>query len=253
MRTRLLIVAIVVAGAAGALAPRAALAAGFRDIASVTLTTYFDATWQLESTDVFLARVSPALTLEARLRREDSPGYYQHILSLGTVVNFSDTVYAEAVYGLGLDSALQLMHEAILDLNYETSSAEASLGVKANLYPSTGYYYFLPSISGKFHLVPSLGLFGKFFLSVDSAGVLTESFWGEAEWQILSQLSATLGFTVSRADLVGYSLYAGARVDITPAGTLEYSLQYLSDTVQYIGAPQPRSGLVNALVADFRF
>ena len=68
-----------------------------------------------------------------------------------------------------------------MNFNYETDTTATSLGAQGRLVPATGYFYYLPSISGKFHPVPALGLFGKFFLSIDSEAVVTESFWGEAD------------------------------------------------------------------------
>jgi hypothetical protein len=226
---------------------------GLRDIASVTLTTYFDGTWQLETTDVFIGRVSPAFSFQARVTRMDAPGWYQHTVSLGPIVNFTDTWYASATYAFGIDVDSAITHEATAEVDYETATTATSLGVKADWFPATGYWYVLPSVSGKFHPVPALGLFGKFFLSVDNVGVLTESFWGEADYAFSKVFGARAGFTVSRANLFGYSFGAGVDVTVSPAVSLRYMLQYLSDTVQYIGAPQPRSGLVNSLVADFRF
>lgn len=68
-------------------------AEGFRNIASVTAEAYFNGDWRLETTDVFLARVVPALTAVAKLTRVDSAGWNQHLLYLGPVVSFTDTLY----------------------------------------------------------------------------------------------------------------------------------------------------------------
>lgn len=231
----------------------AAPADGLRDIASVTATYYFDGSWAVESSDVFLARIIPALTVQARITRLDSPGRYQHTFYLGPVVSFTDTIYAEAVYGLGLDSTNIISHELTVDLNYETDTTATSIGAKGVWLPATGYFYVLPSISGKFRPVPALGLFGKFFLSVDVAGAVTESFWGQADYAFSHVVSVLAGFTVSRANAFGYSAIAGLDIVFSPAFSLRYSLQYLSDTVDYIGAPQPRSGIANTLIADIRF
>jgi hypothetical protein len=120
-------------------------------------------------------------------------------------------------------------------------------------FPDTGYFYFLPSLSGKFHPTPALGVFGKAFFSVDSDGVVTNSFWGEADYAFSAVVTGYAGFTLSRADAFGYSLIGGARFALTPAVSLQYSLQYLSDTVTYLTEPQPRSGISNSLVLDWRF
>ncbi len=228
-------------------------AEGLRNIASLTLNSYFDGSFRLESSDTFLARLSPGFTLLARLSRNDTPGYWQHVFTLGPVVNFSDRVYAELSYGLGIDSAGEFTHEAETNFNYETESTWAGAGVRAVFFPVSGYSYFLPSFTGKFHPIPALGLFGKAFISIDSDAVVTNSFWGEADYAFSSWVSANLGFTLSRADAFGYSLIGGVKVSFSPKVSLQYSLQYLSDTVVYLTAPQPRSGISNGLVLDWKF
>jgi hypothetical protein len=230
-----------------------AAAEGMRNIASVTLVSYFDGSFRVESSDTLLLRIVPGFTVLARVSRNDTPGYYQHVFTLGPVVNFSDTTYADLSYGLGIDSAGAFTHEAEANFNYETESTWAGAGVRAVFFPDSGYYYFLPSFSGKFHPVPALGLFGKAFISIDSEGVVTNSFWGEADYVFSSKLTANVGFTVSRADAFGFSLITGARVSFTPKVSLQYLLQYLSDTVTYLAAPQPRSGISNGLILDCKF
>jgi hypothetical protein len=228
-------------------------AEGLRNIASVTLASYFDGSYRLESTDAFLARLSPAFTVLVRLSRNDTRGYWQHVFTLGPVVNFSDSVYAELTYGLGIDSAGDFTHEAEADFNFETESTWAGAGVRAVFFPASDYFYFLPSFSGKFHPIPALGLFGKAFISIDSKTVVTNSFWGEADYAFSSRVTANAGFTLSRAEAFGYSLIAGLKISFTPQVSLQYTLQYLSDTISYLAAPQPRSGISNGLVLDWKF
>ena len=244
--------AIAVACALIVAAASSAAADGARDIASVTATTYFDGTWRLETSNVVLVRIIPALTLEERFLRVDSAGWNQLVFFIGPVVNFSDTLYAGAVYGLGIDSLGAYSHELTAGLSYETDTTATSLGVKADWFPATGYAYFLPSISGKFHPLPALGLFGKFFLSVDTAGVVTESFWGEADYRFTPVIAARAGFTVSRANAFGYSGIAGIDLTFSESFALRYSIQYLSDTVEYLTEPQPRSGIANTLIVDVK-
>jgi len=251
LRTAFRAIVLVVLIAAGGAGP--AVAEGMRNIASVALVSYFDGSFRVESSDTFLARIVPGFTVLARVSRNDMPGYTQHVFTLGPVVNFSDTTYADLAYGLGIDSAGAFTHEAEANFNYETESTWAGVGVRAVFFPASGYYYLLPSFSGKFHPVPALGLFGKAFISIDSAGVVTNSFWGEADYTFSPTFQANVGFTVSRAEAFGYSLIAGARVSFTAKLSLQYSLQYLSDTVSYLAAPQPRSGISNGLILDWKF
>ncbi len=230
-------------------------AEGFRNIASVTADAYFNGDWRLETTDVFLARVGPALTVEARLSRVDTNDWNQQLFYLGPVVSFTPSLYLEAVYGLGLNSdqsSGRFSHELDLAFNYETEASASSLGLKVYGLPATGYFYFLPSVSGKFHPLPALGLFGKFFLSIDSARVFTESFWGQADYRFSPLLGARAGFTVSHADTFGYSLLAGLDFHFRRAVSLGYTFQFLSDSIDLTDL-QPRSGISNALVLDFRF
>jgi hypothetical protein len=233
-------------------------AEGLRNIASVTAEAYFNGDWRIETTDVFLARIVPALTAVARITRVDSDGWNQHLFYLGPVVSFTDTLYLETVYGLGIDSEDsdgRFSHELDVNFNYETETSATSLGLKASWFPGagSGYSYYLPSISAKFHPLAALGLFGKFFLSIDSEAVLTESFWGQADYRFSPLLGARAGFTMSRADAFGYSLLAGIDFFFRSGLTLRYSFQYLSDTIEYLTSPQPRSGISNALILDARF
>ncbi len=248
---RLVLAGALLLAASGAAAPE-----GFRNIASVTADAYFNGEWRLETTDVFLARVLPALSVEARLTRVDTEGWNQHLFYLGPVVSFTDTLYLEAVYGLGVDSddaGGRFSHELDLVFNYETDTTAASLGLKADWFPGAGYSYFIPSVSGKFHPLPALGLFGKFFLSVDSDAVLTESFWGQADYRFSPLLGARAGFTVSRADTFGYSLAGGLALFFRSGWSLKYTFQFLSDSIEFLTSPQPRSGISNGLVLDVRF
>jgi hypothetical protein len=235
-----------------------AAAEGFRNIASVTFDAYFDHSWRLETTDVFLARIVPALTAVAKLSRVDSEGRNQHLFFLGPVVSFTDTLYLETVYGLGIDSDDsdgRFSHELDVNFNFETDATAAAVGLKADWFPASGYSYYIPSISGKLHPRPALGLFGKFFLSIDSNAKRTESFWGQADYRFSPLVGTRAGFTasLSQEKTFGYSLLAGIDLFFRRALTLKYTFQYLSDTIEPLTALQPRSGISNALILDARF
>ena len=246
---------------------RGGAAEGFRNIASVTGDVYFQddsRDWRLETTDVFLARIVPALKAVVKVTRVDSmldsTYWNQHLFYLGPVVSFSDTLYLEAVYGLGIDnneSDGRFTHELDVNFNYETDTTATACGLKADWFPRPGGYcdfYILPSISGKFHPLPALGLFGKFFLSVDRDGADTESFWGQADYRFSPLFGARVGFTASLADAFGGSLLAGIDFFFRRALTLKYSFQYLSNTVEFgTNGTQQRTGISNALLLDARF
>jgi hypothetical protein len=236
------------------LGPSGARADGYRDIGSVSLENFFDGTWHLEVTDVFLARIIPALTVQARLTRDDTNGgWFQHQAFLGPVVSFTPTLYLDAGYGLALDSAGQFTHVAEANFNYETKATSAGLGLRGDWFPGTGYWYILPTVSGRFHLIPPLALFGKFFISIDSVSMVTESFWGEAEYAISSLLAAKVGVTASHASDFGWSAIAGVNFTFSPAVTLKYSFQYLAATVEYLDTPQQRDGVSNTFIVDVNF
>jgi hypothetical protein len=79
----------------------------------------------VETNDVFLARIVPALTAVVKATRVDSEGWSQHLFFLGPVVSFTDTLYLEAVYGLGIDSGAsdgRFSHELDVNFNYETDA-----------------------------------------------------------------------------------------------------------------------------------
>jgi hypothetical protein len=251
MRLLMLAGAIILAVSGGGAAE------GFRNIASATADFYFNGDWRLENTDVFLVRIVPALTAVAKVTRVDSEGWNQHLFYLGPVVSFTDTLYLETLYGLGIDSddsGGRFSHELDVNFNYETETTATSLGLKADWFPGSGYSYYIPSISGKFHPLPALGLFGKFFLSIDSDAVDTESFWGQADYRFSSLIGARVGFTASRADAFGYSLLAGIDFFFCSVLALKYTFQFLSDTVEYGSSGiERRSGISNTLVLDARF
>ncbi len=252
MRSKRALVACCVLAACACLSAAPAAAAGFRTIASVSLDTYFDGSWLLESSDVVLVRLIPALTIQAKYDRMDSPGRAVNTVSLGPVVSFTDTLYLAASYGLGIQSEGGFMHEAAADFNFETDTSSASVGLKADFFPAAGYYYFLPSISGMFHPLSALGLFGKFFLSVDSEGTLTESFWGEADYAFSKIFDARLGFTVSMSGAFGFSVIGGASLAFTDWLGLKYEISYLSNTLEYLTAPETQSGIRNLIVVDVK-
>jgi hypothetical protein len=166
-----------------------AAADGLRSITTVTGDYYFPnstvkESYYLESDEVLLVSLLPALTLEAKITRNDFLGGPQHIFYLGPVANFTETIYAVAVYGLGLDADSNLIHEADADLNWETDTSAAFVGLKADYFTVDGSWYVLPSLGGKFHLLPLLGLFGEFFMSWNSDGQVTGAFWGEADYKL---------------------------------------------------------------------
>jgi hypothetical protein len=250
-RARVLILAgLLLLGVCAGAAPE-----GFRNIASVQADAYFNGDWRLELTNVFLARIVPALTAVAKLSRVDTAGWNQNLIFLGPVVSFTKNLYLEAVYGLGIDSDGVFTHKFDVNFNYETDANATSVGLRADWLPASGYCYFIPSVSGKLHPLPALGLFGKFFLSMDSEPAVTVdtlSFWGQADYRFSPLLGARAGFTMSHADTFGYSLAAGLDFFFRPAVILKYTFQYLSDSIG-IADLEPHSGIENALMLDLRF
>jgi hypothetical protein len=161
-----------------------AVGAAVRTIATVEVDTWFDASYRVKVEDVLLAGLLPSLALEAKVTREDTAGWHGWQFGLGPVVNLTPRFYLVAVYALGIDSDGTLSHELDASLNHETESTALSLGVKADWFPSTGYFYAMPSLGGKFHPVPALGLFGKAFVAIDRYGQASGSFWSEADWSV---------------------------------------------------------------------
>ena len=254
--------AIVLGLAFGLAALAPAAADGFRSITTVTGDYYFPnpaasstGSYFVETDEVLLVRLVPALTLEAKITRNDFIGGPQHIFYLGPVVNFTDTIYAVAVYGLGLDASGSPIHEVDLDFNWETDTSAAFVGLKAEYFTANGSWYFLPDIGGKIHLLPPLGLFGEFFMSWDSARQVTGAFWGEADYALSPVVSILGGFTVSFSRDLGYSLIAGVTVAFTADVSLKYKASFLSNAVEYQTLPTPTTnyGVENLLSLDWKF
>ena len=228
-------------------------AAGVRTIATVTLDTWFDASWRMEAEDVLLVGVLPSFTLEARVAREDTEGWHAWEFGIGPVVNLTPNLYLVALYALSVDSDAAVRHELDASLNHETATTAVSLGAKADWFPSTGYFYVMPSLGGKFHPIPSLGLFGKAFVAIDRDGEASGSFWGEADWSVSRAIALRAGGTMGTSGEFGWSAIAGVNVAITPKVLLKYTFKYLAEPVESLPGEPVKNGIENALVLDVRF
>jgi hypothetical protein len=228
-------------------------AAGVRTIATIALDTWFDGSFRVKMEDVMLVGLLPALTLEARVAREDVAGWHGWQFGLGPVVNLTPNLYLIALYTLGIDSDSVFSHEIDASLNRETATTAVSLGLKADWFPSLGYFYATPSLGGKFHPVAALGLFGKVFVTVDSDGDVSGSFWGEADWSVTPAIALRAGGTMGYSGEFGWSAIAGVNVAITPRVLLKYTFKYLAEPVDALPGEPVRNGIENGLVLDVRF
>jgi hypothetical protein len=234
---------------------------GFRSITTVTGDYYFPngstaQSYYVETDEVLLARLIPALSLEAKVTRNDYPGGPQHIFYLGPVVSFTDTIYLVTVYGLGLDGQSNLFHEVDAGFNWETDTSAAFVNFKGDYFTLDGSWYVLPSIGGKLHLLPALGLFGEYFMSyANTVPHITGSFWGQADYALSPVVTLLGGFTVSFSQDLGYSFIAGTNITITPDIVLKYTFSFLSNVVQYLTQPSPTAtyGIENLVSLDWKF
>jgi hypothetical protein len=231
----------------------AADAARVRTIATVVLDTWFDASFRLKIEDVVLVGVLPSLTVEARAAREDIEGWHGWQFGLGPVVNLTPNLYLVALYGLGVDSDAVFSHEIDASLNHETATTAVSLGLKADWVPSAGYWYVIPSLGGKFHPIPVLGLFGKVFVAINGDKQVFGSFWGEADWSVTSSIALRVGGTMGYSGEFGWSAIAGVNVAITPKVLLKYTFKYLAEPIDSEPGSPVKSGVENGLVLDVRF
>jgi hypothetical protein len=231
----------------------AADTARVRTIATVVLDSWFDASYRLKIEDVLLVGVLPSLTLEARAAWEDTAGWNGLQFGIGPVVNLTPNLYLVALYGLGVDSDAVFSHEIDASLNHESATTAVSIGVKADWLPSTGYWYFLPSLGGKFHPISALGLFGKAFVAIDRDGQASGSFWGEADWSVTPSIALRAGGTMGYAGEFGWSAIAGINVAITPKVLLKYTFKYLAEPVDGLPGSPVKNGVENGLVLDVRF
>lgn len=249
---RVAAVALLLAAAAAAVE-----AEGLRTIASVTVDTWFDGDWRIKVEDVFLARVAPALTLQAKVARTDASTdgehSFEHWFHAGPVVSFTDTLYLITAYGVGIDSEGDLTHEAELDLNYETVEVAVSMGARGRTSPDSGYGFVVPSLSARIRPTGRLGLFGKIFASLDTDREVTGSLWSEADYALSPLVRARAGCTLSYANGFGYSVIGGVNFQLTPNLALRYSISYLGETVDYQTQPVTRTGIENALILDWKF
>ncbi len=241
--------AVILAVAFGSLAPVPLGAASVRTIATIVLDTWFDGGFRTKVEDVILVGLLPKLTLEARVSREDTAGWHGWQAGLGPVVNLTPNLYLIALYNLGVDSDVVFSHEIDASLNHETATTAVSLGLKADWFPSTGYWYLTPSLGGKFHPVDALGLFGKVFVALNGDDV-SGSFWGEADWRVTPAITVRAGGTMGYSGMFGWSAIAGVNVAITPRVLLKYSFRFLAEPVGWVaglcgeerGRERPRAG-----------
>jgi hypothetical protein len=259
IRTRQTVIAVVLALtlAAAAAAPAAA-EPSVRTIATVLLDTWFDSSFRATAEDVLLVGVLPALTVEARVEyqatrgTEDDRDEWQ--FGLGPVVNMTPQLYLIALYGLGVDSVGNVSHEFDVSLNHETASTTVSLGVKADFW-SLEDYYVMPSLGGKFHPIPPLGLFGKVFVAVDRDRQVSGSFWGEADWTVTRVLALRAGVTMGSTSTgeLGWSAIGGVNLSFTPKVILKYTFKYLAEPPENEWTSTVKEGIENGLVLDVRF
>jgi hypothetical protein len=254
-------------------APSPAAALGLRSITTVTGDANFTANWtydgyHIETDQVLLVRLIPALTAEAKYTRTDSgtvaqsfpPSASTNMFTVGPVVNFTDTTYAIATYGLGFDSAStpNLIHEVNASLNWETDLSAILLNVKWSYFTSEGgSWYVLPSLGGRFHVLPALGAFGEFFISWNSAQNLTGAFWGEADYAFSPLFTLRGGFTLTMSlpSNLGFSTIAGADFSFSESVALKYKFAFLYNVVEYQNSSQPNTssfGIENLLSLDVK-
>jgi hypothetical protein len=111
----------------------------------------------------------------------------------------------------------------------------------------------IPSLGGKFHPIPALGLFGKAFVAIDWDGQASGSFWGEADWSVSPAIALRAGGTMGYSGEFGWSAIAGANVALTPKVLLKYTFKYLADPVDTLPGSPVKNGVENGLVLDVRF
>jgi hypothetical protein len=236
-----------------ALCAPAAFPEGFRNITAVNADFYFDGAYRIDVEDVFLARLVKGFSLQFKVARCDQPNYFEHVLSVGPVVNFTDTIYLDALYGLGVDSGWQFEHRAEINLTYESELTVVGAGARGSYFPASGYFFVIPSLSAQFRLCSWLAIFNKLFLSWDNVGFFSGSYWGELHWVTGEAVTIRTGGTASWSGDFGYSLLAGLNVRFSPAVLLKFYFQFLSNTVDYGAAPARAFGVQGGLILDVEF
>lgn len=240
-------IVVMLFGIAGALAAASPAWAGdLRDIATVGVNSYFNGTFEIDTEDVFLAKLSDLFTGELKVDREDLPGWYQHVFSIGPVISFTPKLYLVALYGLGVDSNGLYSHTFTAEIDRETNTELLSASIKAQYYPASRYFYVLPSIGGTFHPLPRLGILNKLFLSWDTTGAITESLWSQVDYFITKAVDLRAGVTLDYDYTFGFSAILGASFTVTPNVLAKYALQYLAE-------PLAPTGIRNELSVDVSF
>ena len=235
------------------LTPLTATADGMRNITVATYEYHFNDSWLLSLEDIFLARIASGFTIQAKIARYQTNQRFQHVLSLGPVINLSSQLYIDALYGLGYDSNERFEHRWDANLNYETDDTLLQVGARGAITPDINYYYIIPSMGGKFRLIPLISFLNKIFLSWDNDRAFSGSYWGELEWHVSKNLDLRSGATFTWSETTGFSIIAGANIKISDSMLLKYHFKYLSDEISITSSIERVNGIENSLYLDVKF
>ncbi len=234
-----------------ALIAQAGWSDGMRNIASFTADYYFDGAYNIQVIDVFLAKVCPGFSIQARISNSNSQNSMLNTVGIGPVISFTDNLYTDIRYSAGFDSAWTMSHEGEINLTYETDTSSVSVGTRGSVFPDSAYWYLIPTAGGSL-AIDQLRLLLKLFLAADSTGGMNGSLWGEAGWAFTPGFVARTGFTVSYSGQIGYSILAGLDISFNEYFQLKYKFMFLSNTVNYSEAPSVVYGIENVLMADIK-
>lgn len=248
---RSILVLLVTATLAGA----ASAQIGFRNISSVSVDYYFDGAIANDVNQVFLLTFLDWLAAEFKIQREDTATIHETRGAVAPIF-IVPPYYFIVRYGIGYgseadpDSDPQISHEATIDANLETASYLANITFRASFYPG-GYYFFIPSVGGKFITPIGLGVMARYFYSYNSYGASSHAVLSELDYPVSDAVSIKAGgsatFNLGETEPpMEFTVIAGISFTFVPGLTLRYHFEYL-------GRQLRKDGIRNILVLDARF
>lgn len=260
MRKRTVFLCVAVFAAAGAaMQPVPAAAQEFRNIASFSLETYFDAAFASRVENVFIAPlVAEKLQLQVKVSNQtDTLADSTRSLTMihtGPIFLFSPSVYGIAVYGAGFRDSGSLVHELDLQLHYESPGYRIGGGVRGHVEPDEDVAYIVPTVGGRIQLPRGFGVTAACFVGINNAGDVNNSFWLEGDYAVTPVATVKLGASVELGDNVAlpdgselsYNLISGVGFALSDRVSLRYQLDY-------IGRADESDGVRNFVFVDWRF
>lgn len=200
--------------------------------------------------EVAIQRLNDRWSIVGKAEYDERP-YSKTLKGMGGVVfTLFDYSYMETSYGISVDNKDTIANHLLVDYYYERADYFLMLDIKAEVGGDGNSI--LPAGAVKWRGFSPLFLWGKYTTSFSDTVGFNNSFWGEADYDILPKFSLKAGGTIGTYHPDGDSSreyeYSGlGGVIFKPTGNIsvKYLFEYLvRDTYDKVS---------NTIVADIRF